>query len=512
MFSQGTSCDRVTVETRLSFRTRTGVFGMHRSWLSALITATLLITFGERSWGNPSSEPPNILFLFADDHSFEAIGARGLLDVETPNIDRLYEQGTSFDRAYNMGGWNGAICVASRCMLITGRTLWDARSIYESTAQEGQEGRLWPLLLKQAGYETYFTGKWHIRAQADEVFDVARHVRPGMPAQTPQGYNRPLPNGDDPWDPSDPRFGGFWEGGTHWSEVTANDALDYLERASGRDAPFFMYVAFNAPHDPRQSPQEFVDRFPPDRVALPENFLPEYPYKDAIGCDPKLRDEALAPFPRTEHAVKVHRGEYFALIAHMDQQIGRILDALEASGKADNTLIIFTADHGLAVGRHGFLGKQNLYEHSTRVPFVLTGPGIPSGAQRSTPIYLQDIMPTTLELAGVSVPEHVGFTSLLPLLNSASPASPDRAIYGAYINFQRSITQNGYSLILYPNARIARLYHLSDDPHQLHDLAASPDHRDTLNTLYTALLRQQKSLDDPLDLTAVFGTSFHPHP
>jgi choline-sulfatase len=121
-------------------------------------------------------------------------------------------------------------------------------------------------------------------------------------------------------------------------------------------------------------------------------------------------------------------------------------------------------------------------------------------------------MPTTLELAGVSVPEHVGFTSLLPLLNTASAAPPDRAIYGAYIDFQRSITQNGYSLILYPNARIARLYHLPDDPHQLHDLASSPDHHDILNTLYAELLHQQKSLDDPLDLTAVFGTSLQPRP
>ncbi|WP_206352127.1 sulfatase-like hydrolase/transferase [Tautonia rosea] len=476
------------------------------------LTVTLLVFSSGIAWAKPSEQPPNILFLFADDHSFEAIGARGLVDVDTPNLDRLYQQGTSFNRAYNMGGWNGAICVASRCMLITGRTLWDAHSIYETTAEEANAGRVWPLLLNKSGYETYFTGKWHIRANANELFDVVRHVRPGMPAQTPQGYNRPLPDGVDPWDPTDPRFGGFWEGGTHWSEVTANDAIDYLDRAADRDAPFFMYVAFNAPHDPRQSPPAFVDRYPPDRVALPENFLPEYPFKNAIGCDPKLRDEALAPFPRTEHAVKVHRGEYFALIAHMDEQIGRILDALDASGKADNTLVIFTADHGLAVGRHGFMGKQNLYEHSTRVPFVIVGPGIAAGVQQDKPIYLQDIMPTTLELAGIPVPDHVGFTSLLPQLQNESSPPPYQEIYGAYMDFQRSITRDGYSLILYPNAQIARLYNLREDPHQLHDLASSPDHTNVLNALYTALLRQQHTLGDPLDLTATFGTSLARHP
>ncbi|MEW4566635.1 sulfatase-like hydrolase/transferase [Tautonia sp. JC769] len=480
---------------------------MHRSWLAFLTCATVLATACGTSWANPSQKPPNMLFLFADDYSFEALGARGLVDVDTPNLDRLARRGTSFDRSYNMGGWNGAICVASRCMLITGRTLWDAHAVDPTLPDEARAGRLWPSLLNAAGYETYFTGKWHIRADPALVFDTTRHVRPGMPAQTPEGYNRPLPDGDDPWDPSDPRFGGFWEGGTHWSEVTADDALDYLDRASGREAPFFMYVAFNAPHDPRQSPREFVDRYPPDRVALPENFLPEYPHNDLIGCDPKLRDEALAPFPRTELAVRVHRGEYFALITHLDQQIGRILDALDSSPKADNTLVVFTADHGLAVGRHGFLGKQNLYEHSTRVPFLVAGPGIPQGVAIDTPIYLQDIMPTTLELAGVPVPDHVGFTSLLPLLRADSPPPPRRPIYGAYMQLQRSITLDGYALLLYPGARVARLYHLADDPLQLRDLAASPDHAERLDSLYAALLDQQEDLGDPLDLTTVFGPS-----
>ena len=119
-----------------------------------------------------------------------------------------------------------------------------------------------------------------------------------------------------------------------------------------------------------------------------------YPYKDKIRCPHSLRDEKLAPMPRTEHAIKVNRQEYYAIITHMDVQIGRILDSLEESGLADSTYVFYSADHGLGVGHHGLLGKQNLYEHSTRVPFIVQGPGIPKGKQIEAPIYLQDVMPT----------------------------------------------------------------------------------------------------------------------
>ena len=170
----------------------------------------------------------------------------------------------------------------------------------------------------------------------------------------------------DPWKPWDKSFEGFWKGGKHWSEIVADDALDFIADADKRENPFFMYIAFNAPHDPRQSPKEYVDRYPLDKVKVPENFLPEYPHNVGMGCGRGLRDEKLAPFPRTHHAVKVNRQEYYAIITHMDTQIGRILDALDKSGKKDNTYIFYGADHGLGVGQHGLMGKQNMYDHSLR--------------------------------------------------------------------------------------------------------------------------------------------------
>jgi choline-sulfatase len=355
--------------------------------------------------------------------------------------------------------------------------------------------------MAKAGYETFFTGKWHIKTDAAKCFDHASNIRAGMPKDVPEGYNRPLAGQPDPWSPSDPEFGGFWQGGKHWSEVVGDDTVGFLGQAAKSEKPFFMYIAFNAPHDPRQSPKEYVDRYPLGRIGVPENFLPEYPHKDAIGCGPGLRDEKLAPFPRDEHAVKVHRQEYYAIITHMDAQIGRILDALEQSGEAEKTWIFFTADHGLAVGHHGLLGKQNLYDHSLRVPFLVSGPGVKAGAKIDAPIYLQSAMATALDLAGADR-EGVEFASVLPLLKGEG--SGLESVYGAYLDLQRAVIDDGWKLILYPKAKVARLYHLAEDPQEMKDLANDPAQADRKRALFAKLRGLQKDLDDTLDLEAVF--------
>ena len=447
---------------------------------------------------------PNILFIFADDHCFEAVRAFGNREIQTPSIDRLAGSGTTFTRAYNQGSWTGAVCVASRTMLNTGRFLWRAHRVHKTSEQEREAGRFWSEHMKRAGYETYFTGKWHVRAKPEKAFDHVTHVRGGMPNQTRAGYDRPIEGQPDPWKPWDKKYGGFWKGGRHWSEVLGDDAVRFIGEAAKREKPFFMYLAFNAPHDPRQSPKDYVDRYPLEKLAVPANFLPEYPYKDAIGCGKGLRDERLGPFPRTEYAVKVHRQEYYAIITHMDAQIGRILDALEASGKADETWVFFTADHGLAVGHHGLFGKQNLYDHSVRVPFIVKGPGVPKGSRNDAPIYLQDVMPTTLDLAGIPRPDHVQFRSLLPLITGKAEPSPHDAIYGAYLDVQRSVTMGDHKLILYPEIRRIRLFNFDDDPLEMKDLADLPRSRSLVRQLFAKLLELQKETGDSLDLGSVY--------
>lgn len=453
----------------------------------------------------PAAEKPNILFIFADDQAYDTIHSLGNSEIETPNIDRLVKRGTTFTHASNQGSWSGAVCVASRTMLLTGRYVWHADKIYGKTDKLFREtGKMWPQILeKKGGYDTYFSGKWHVQANAEKTFKTARHIRPGMPNQTKTGYNRPIDGQPDPWNPSDPKFGGFWEGGKHWSEVLGDDGVEYLETAAKSDAPFFMYLAFNAPHDPRQSPKEYVDKYPLDKISLPQPFLPEYPYKEPMAAGKGLRDEKLAPFPRTENAVKVNRQEYYAIITHMDTQIGRILDALEKTGKADNTWIIFTADHGLACGHHGLMGKQNMYDHSVRVPWVIVGPGVEAGKRIDTPIYLQDAMATSFEIAGIAKPEHVEFTSVLPLLKDGAKPHHD-AIYGAYLKNQRSVVFEGHKLILYPTAKVARLYDLKNDPLEIKDIAANDGSKPLMKKLFARFLELQKNVGDELDVKSAY--------
>ncbi len=471
---------------------------------------------------SPAADRPNVLFLFADDQCYETVRAFGLTDIDTPNLDRLVEGGTTFTHAHNMGSWSGAVCVASRHMLNTGAFVWHAEQISNRIGTTGkpkagdqgttgwpdfqEKGLMWSQLMEKAGYDTYFTGKWHVKADANRIFKTARNIRGGMPQQTPEGYNRPIEGRPDPWSPHDPKFGGFWEGGKHWSEVVGDDAVDFLKMAGESENPFFMYIAFNAPHDPRQSPKEYVDRYPLDRIAMPENFLPEYPHKDQIDNPAKLRDEALAPFPRTEYAVKVNRQEYYAIITHMDAQIGRILDALEAGGQAENTWIFFTADHGLAVGQHGLMGKQTLFDHSVRVPLMVKGPGVKAGARIDAPVYLQDVMPTALELAGAEKPSHVQFRSLKPIIEGRADGYD--AIYGGYLKSQRSVVLGKHKLILYPKVPKVLLFDREKDPLEMKNLAEAPEHAALIRELAARLKALQTETGDTLDLSATFPELF----
>ncbi len=180
------------------------------------------------------------------------------------------------------------------------------------------------------------------------------------------------------------------------------------------------------------------------------------------------------------------------------------MDSLEKSGQADNTYIFFSADHGLAVGRHGLFGKQNLYEHSTRVPFMAVGPGIKAGAKVEAPIYLQDVHPTTIELAGGKPADKVEFHSLLPILKGKAKKHAYDAIHGAYLGLQRSVTVDEWKLILYPQVNKARLYNIEKDPFEKKDLAHDPGQAKRISTLFARMLKLQKEMDDKVDLKQSF--------
>lgn len=442
-------------------------------------------------------EKPNFLFIFSDDQRFDLIGALGKHDVRTPNLDRLVNEGSTFTHAYNMGAWNGAVCVASRAMLMTGLAVWEARDQEEQFQSIAEKGQFWPQLLEKSGYETYMTGKWHVRAKAESIFQNVVHVRPGMPNQTPEGYERPKSEADTTWQPWNMKFEGFWKGGKHWSEVLADDALGFLENASKSKSPFMMYLAFNAPHDPRQSPKEFVDIYPVESIALPPSYMDMYPYKDSIGLSETLRDEALAPFPRTAYAVRKNIQEYYAIISHMDAQIGKILEALEKTGKKENTYIIFTSDHGLAVGHHGLMGKQNMFDHSIRSPLIIVGPGIPQNKKYNQQVYLQDVSATMMDLAGVVKPKTTVFNSLMPYINdNAKSVYP--AIYSCYLNLQRMLRTDQHKLIVYPTLNKLLLFDLEIDPQELRDRSEDPAYQNVKKMMVDLLQQRQKEFKDPL--------------
>ena len=307
--------------------------------------------------------------------------------------------------------------------------------------------------------------------------------------------------GKDNWSPSDPKYQGFWKGGKHWSEILADDGEAFFKAAEKKDQPFLMMLCFNAAHDPRQAPEKFQKMYPYDSIKVPSNFLENYPYE--VGSN-RIRDEKLAPFPRTPYSIKVNMSEYYAIITHMDEQIGRILKMLDDSGKADNTVVIFSADHGLGVGQHAFLGKQNMYDHSVRVPWIIAGPGVPKGKKVTTPIYLQDAMATCLELGGAEKPKHIRFQSVMKKLTDKEEDS--RVMYSSYLNHQRMVTDGRHKYIYYPLIKKARLYDLKADPEETKDLINEASKKEVVEKLQGELLAQMKKFNDPLKLDDPVGS------
>ena len=457
----------------------------------------------------PQARPstrPNFLFFIADDLMFRTIRAINNPEVETPNMDRLVRDGVHFTHCFHSGSWTGAVCVASRTMLNTGLSPFKAQKALP--ADRSADVPVWGETFRKAGYRTFITGKWHLDAVSlSRSFTDMATVAPGFLNSTPDMYDRPKPGNQ--WDPTNRSLKGHWldeslwidpavQGTKHSSEIYAESAVSFLaKQRSERGKPFFAYVAFNAPHDPRQAPEEYQAKYSVDKIQLPPNYLPQHPFDQG---DFRTRDELLAPFPRTETAVKTHRKEYYAIISHMDAQIGRVLDALELSGQAGNTYVILTADHGLAVGEHGLMGKQNQYECSMRMPLIMRGPGIRPGSHVDEMVYQHCMYATTCEMAGIPVPPHVEFPSLKALaMGEQTPPLYD-AMFGWLNVLQRSLRTREHKLIFYIPLRRYQLFDLSKDPWEMHDLIDDPVYAEVKASMIAKLKAKQAELGDPLSL------------
>ena len=433
---------------------------------------------------------PNVLLLFTDDQRFDTIGALGNPQIKTPNLDRLVARGTTFTHAHIPGGTRPAVCMPSRAMLHTGRTLFH---LVESGERIPRDHTLLGEHLWASGYRTFGTGKWHngreayARSFSDgaEIFFGGMMDHWNMPAYhfDPSGkYDAKCPRCPDPmrsktieWHPHCDHI----SGGTHSSELLATATVKFLESYKAED-PFFAYVSFLAPHDPRTMPQRFRDMYWDEDIELPDNFMPQHPFDTGVH---QIRDEVLADYPRKPAQVREHIADYYAMITHLDHEIGRVLDALEASGHAENTLVVMAGDNGLAVGRHGLFGKQNLYDHSVRVPLIFAGPGISAGERRDSLCYLLDIYPTLCDLLGIETPVSVEGMSLRPAIETSAPAREELLL--AYERLHRGLRTRSHKLIEYniDGERHTQLFNLQEDPSELQNRADDPAAGETLRHL-----------------------------
>lgn len=457
---------------------------LRRSFLSTLPAAVSLVA---------QSRKPNFIVIYTDDQRFDTIRALGNKEIQTPNMDRLAQRGVAFTSAYIMGGTQGAVCVPSRAMLMTGQSLFRAARNTGSTPGEKAEPgpfHMFPEVLRQNGYRTFATGKWHngpkLFARAfgggGNIFFGGMSNQAAVPVQD--------------FDPS----GAYPKSASHTgakfsSELFADTAVSFLESQKS-DQPFLLYCAFTSPHDPRMAPKRFADMYSPDKVSLPPNFLPEHPFDNG---ELKVRDELLAPHPRTPGVVKEHLAAYYAMISEVDHQIGRILDALDRGPHAANTYVVFAGDNGLAVGQHGLFGKQSVYEHSVKVPLIVYGPGVPKNKRSDAFVYLYDIAPTIYDWAGLPKPSTLDGESLVPLLKDQRKHLRD-SMFFAYRNFQRAVRTREWKLIRYTvnGKETIQLFHLSKDPWEKEDLAAKPEYRAQKEKLLAELKQWQQKTADPL--------------
>ncbi|MCC6162717.1 MAG: sulfatase-like hydrolase/transferase [Acidobacteria bacterium] len=465
-------------------------------WL-ALSFLVSVMGVGAAAW-SPQSQAtggvrPNILFLFADDMRADTIAAHGNPHISTPTLDGIARRGFSFRRAYVFGGDSGAVCVASRAMLMSGRTLFHVNT---STLADVP---LLPEVFGKAGYTTFATGKWHNgeaswlrafkRGRSVMFGGMSNHAAVPVKDLGPDGQLTPVRTET-----------------TFSSELFADSAIAFLNEYR-ESAPFFAYVAFTAPHDPRQPPpafsQPYYDTLPP----LPPDFLPQFPF-DNGGMTGAMRDENLTAWPRPERDVRAQLAEYYGMVTHLDAQIRRVLDALDTSGHARNTIIVFAADNGLALGSHGLLGKQSVFEHSTRVPLVIAGPGVPAGRSSEALSYLYDLFPTLAEAAGIATPDGLDGTSLLPVVQQRQERVRD-SLFTVYTKTQRAVQDGRWKLVAYPVPGYLQLFDLRTDPFEMTNLIDRPDSAAHVARLQTLMREWQSRQGDTVPVPA---TSTPPPP
>lgn len=482
------------------------------------------------------TKKPNVIMIYTDDHRYSGIHALGGQAVRTPYLDELVNNGIVFTNTFLQGAFLGATSVASRAMLITGRNLFTldgvGHSIPQSHITMGEAFR-------KNGYHTHHIGKWHQDTKSLlRSFESGGKVS-GIPVYLTDQYRMPYSDWNDEgvYKPQncylleydskgniirrgltkDDKRGpiGTEKKGPHVSEVLANDAVKFISEYDDKK-PFYMYLAFPCPHDPRQAPQKYKDMYPEDEIQLPPSYMSQHPFDNGHYV---LRDEELDKWPRTEEIARKHLSDYYSIITHLDTQIGRVIKALKANGQYENTIIIMAGDSGLAVGNHGLLGKQNIYdEDGIHIPFIISGGKVCSmyeSKREDAFCYVHDIMPTVCDLAGIEIPSSVNGKSLLPVIKGEQE-SVRNYTYHAYRQHQRAFRKGDYKLIEYVKApdeqkykgkvtksvcgaRVTQLFNVKDDPWETNNLAYFPEYSSIVESMRKEMREKAVEYGDVAD-------------
>jgi arylsulfatase A-like enzyme len=425
----------------------------------------------------------------------------------------------TFDGAYHMGSFVGAVCTPSRHMIMSGRTLWHLPiaplALEKGLCPPNLEQNTIPSVFNRAGYATMRTCKiGNSYEAANRLFTVRKDAT---------------------------KRGGTDEEGSAWH---AEQVLEYLgQRAASQErAPFLIHFGFSHPHDTRDGKPDLLAKYGavnhedpttlppanPKSPRLPVNYLPAHPFHHG---QPGLRDEETVSGVwknRDARTIRNEIGREFACSENIDTQIGRVLAKLAAIGELENTFIFYTSDHGIAIGRHGLQGKQNLYQHTWRVPCIVKGPGIKPGSRAIGNIYLLDVLATLCDLAGIAAPATNEGLSFKPVLLGQRPVVRD-VLYGAYTGGtkpgMRSVKRGDWKLIKYDvlggSVRETQLFNLAENPEefldqhqdskvvaltgrrptkQQHNLAADPRYAAQLAEMEALLLAEMRRLNDPYRL------------
>lgn len=451
------------------------------------------------------SKKPNVLFLLADDQRFNTIAALGNPEIHTPNLDRLAARGMAFTQAHIPGGTSGAVCMPSRAMINSGKELFHLSGAGEQIPCDhvtmGQAFR-------NAGYDTIGIGKWHNGTESfarsfsdgDNIFFGGMWDHWNVPVngyhedgryENKINYTCDFFRANHPMQMIAERI----NAGKHSTELFTDCAIDFIEKEKDSDKPFFLYTALLAPHDPRTMPEKFKNMYDPEALTLPDNWAREHFY---YGFDwSRTRDEDLAGHPRTEKEIRRHLADYYAMISHIDEHVGLVLDALERTGQLDNTIIVYAGDNGLAVGCHGLMGKQNVYDHSVHVPLLVSGPGIAANQRSDAYVYLMDIYPSLCQLCGIAIPDSVEGKSFVPVLQGGEGARD--VMYFAMVDLIRAVQDRQFKLIKYRDCpENNQLFDIVRDPLEQHNLYQDASHREDLVRM-EQLLQQLRAHweDDP---------------